>query len=247
MRIPRFHLDAELAPGQRLDLPAESARHAARVLRLHADDPIAVFDGRGAEHRAVIEMVSPTAVAVRVGEALGEQRESPLRLLLAQGIARGERMDLVVQKATELGVHGIQPLVTRRSEVRLDARRSARREAHWHAVSVAACEQSGRTRLPEVFPVREFAAWLDQLDDPFDTRLLLAPGATRPLARCPPPAGGAWLLVGPEGGLDGTEVDTARAAGFDAVALGPRTLRTETAALAVLTLAQGAWGDLGST
>ena len=224
------------------EAPPEQAHHLAHVLRLTAGDVLVVFDGRGLEYPAVIERIGKSRVTLRVSEPNEVDRESPLAVTLAQGISSGERMDYTVQKAVELGVHAIQPLATERSVVRLSAERAAKRVAHWQAIAASACEQCGRNRVPEVSAVATVTSWLAQV--PADAlRLTLSPGAESTLHEIVRPKGAVVLLVGPEGGLSPREQDDARAAGFVPLRLGPRVLRTETAALAAMAAMQALWGD----
>jgi 16S rRNA (uracil1498-N3)-methyltransferase len=224
------------------DAPRDAAHHLAHVLRLGEGDLLVVFDGRGLEYAATIERIGKSAVTLRVSEPNAVDRESPLAVTLAQGISSGERMDYTVQKAVELGVTAIQPLASERSIVRLSAERAAKRVAHWQGIVVAACEQSGRNRVPEVLPVASVTGWLAQV--PSDAlRLTLSPNAESTLHELERPQGSIALLVGPEGGLSPRERDDARAAGFSGLKLGPRVLRTETAALAALAAMQALWGD----
>ncbi|MBV8975611.1 MAG: 16S rRNA (uracil(1498)-N(3))-methyltransferase [Sinobacteraceae bacterium] len=243
MRLTRVYVDTALEPGADLTLPQGAASHLLRVLRLRPGAALTLFNGRGGEYLARIERVQRTEVTVAVGEHQAIERESPLPLTLAQGVSRGERMDLVVQKATELGVSRLVPVLTERSIVRLDDEQSDRKSSHWRSIAIAACEQCGRNRLPTVaLParLREFLA-----EPAGDTmRLLLSPSAERRLEDVPRPAAGAAVLIGPEGGLSDSEHADAQAAGFIGVNLGPRVLRTETAAIAALTLLQRAFGDL---
>jgi 16S rRNA (uracil1498-N3)-methyltransferase len=238
---PRLYVDLPLAPGRELDLPPDAAAHVARVLRLRAQDPVVLFDGDGRDFAGRLLAVQRQAVRVLVGAAGEVEAEPPLRLHLAAGLSRGERMDFVVQKAVELGVASIRPLFTERSVVRLDPERLDRRHEHWHGVIVAACEQSGRRRLPRLHPAQTLADWLPTVAGP---ALLLDPQAERSLATLPAPRGEATLLVGPEGGLSGDERAEAGRAGFVPVRLGPRILRTETAPVAALAAMQVLWGDL---
>lgn len=244
MRIPRIHVDHTLAAGAELALPAAAASHLVRVLRLRPGAPLVLFDGRGGEYPAELLGGSGPARA-RVGVHRLIERESPLRLTLLQGIARGERMDLIVQKATELGVSRIAPCLTEFGVVRLDATQAARRVARWRAIAIGACEQCGRNRPPQVDPVATFAAALDALaaDGP---RYLLDAAAPRQLAATAGGIGGATLLIGPEGGLSDAERALAERHGFEARRLGPRVLRTETAPLVALAVLQSASGDLGT-
>jgi 16S rRNA (uracil1498-N3)-methyltransferase len=243
MRLTRVHVTGALAAGGRRTLEGDAANHIARVLRLRPGDALTLFDGGGGEHAARIEEVRQGAVIVTVGERADPARESPLQLTLAQGVSRGERMDWVVQKATELGVSRIVPVLTERSVVKLDARQSQRKLQHWQGIAVAACEQSGRDRIPEIAAPRGLHDLLGDLR-PGVTRLLLSPAAGLRLGQLPAPEGEVVVLIGPEGGLAQTEQRAALAAGFAAVGLGPRVLRTETAAVAALTLLQHRFGDL---
>jgi 16S rRNA (uracil1498-N3)-methyltransferase len=243
MRLTRVHVCGPLAAGTRRVLEGDTANHIARVLRLRPGDPLSVFDGSGAEHAARIEEFRKAAVIVTVGDSSAPLRESSLRLTLAQGISRGERMDWVVQKSTELGVSRIVPIQTERSVVKLDPQQSARKLRHWQAIAIAACEQSGRTLLPELAPAQ---ALYDFLGDPDadGTRLLLSPAGSLRVDDLAREASRITVLIGPEGGLSEPEQRAAIAAGFLPVSLGPRILRTETAAVAALTLLQHRFGDL---
>jgi 16S rRNA (uracil1498-N3)-methyltransferase len=243
MRLTRVYLDALLEPGTRVALRGSAASHVTRVLRLRPGDALTLFNGRGGEYPGSIDKSHAGEVTVAVGEERTVERESPVALTLAQGVSRGERMDLVVQKATELGVSCIVPLLTERSVVRLDVQQAARKVAHWRGIAIAACEQSGRNRVPEVatpLALREFVRDAARAG----ARLLLSPAAPLRLDDVPPPVTQATVLIGPEGGLSESEEQLARAAGFTPVRLGPRVLRTETAAIAALTLLQRKFGDL---
>src|SRR6516162_8806639 len=243
MRLTRVYVDAALEPGTRLTLPASAAGHLTRVLRLRSKAAVTLFNGLGGEYAATIEQVRGSKVTVAVGDHQAIERESPFPLTLAQGVSRGERMDLVVQKATELGVVRLVPVLTERSIVRLDEEQSDRKSSHWRAIAIAACEQCGRNRLPEVALPAQLREFLRQPCGD-SVRLLLSPSATRRIEDVSRPAGGATVLIGPEGGLSDAEQEDALTAGFTAVNLGPRVLRTETAAIASLTLLQRAFGDL---
>lgn len=242
MRLTRVYVDAPLTPGGRVTLEGSAASHVTRVLRLRTGDALTLFNGAGGEYGASIAEARGGRLTVQVGEARALERESPLAVTLAQGVSRGERMDLVVQKATELGVHAIVPLFTERSVVRLSAPQATRKLTHWRAVAVAACEQSGRNRLPQIAAPLPLADFLHQPPEA-GARLLLSPQAVARIQDVPP-APAATVLIGPEGGLTETEQETALAAGFTPVRLGPRILRTETAALAALTVLQLEFGDL---
>jgi 16S rRNA (uracil1498-N3)-methyltransferase len=242
VRLTRVYVDAPLTPGERVALAGSAATHITRVLRLGARDPLTLFNGQGGEYAARIAEARGGRLTVVVGEAQPIERESALGLTLAQGVSRGERMDLVVQKATELGVGGIAPLFTERSVVRLSGPQAARKLEHWRAIAVSACEQSGRNRLPQVSAPVPLA---DFLQAPVSgTRLLLSPGGAVRIQDLPRPVAAVTVLIGPEGGLTEAERAAAVAAGFTPVRLGPRVLRTETAALAALSVLQSAFGDL---
>jgi 16S rRNA (uracil1498-N3)-methyltransferase len=244
MRTIRIHVELPLAIGQALDLPTQAGEHVARVLRLTAGAPITLFNGNGVDYPAVIQSVGKRDVQVRVEAALPVANESPLPLTLAQGVARGEKMDLIVQKATELGVARIVPLLTERSEVKLDASRAEKRLAHWQAVVASACEQSGRACLPEVLPAVPLEHWLRDLPQDDALRLALLPEGSRRPGELQFPAAGGLLVVGPEGGLGQRDTSALTDAGFTGLRLGPRILRTETAGLAALAALQALHGDV---
>jgi len=243
MRLTRVHVDASLAPGERVRVAGSAATHIARVLRLKAGDALTLFNGRGGEYAGRIEEFGKGAVTVSVGEQRPIERESSLALTLAQGVSRGERMDWVVQKATELGASRIVPVFTERSVVRLAAKQADRKVQHWRAIAVGACEQSGRNRIPEVAAPLDFHEFL-QTEAPAAMRLLLSPTGAVRMSDLEHSGTGITVLIGPEGGLAEAEQQAAVAAGFKPVRLGPRVLRTETAALAALTLIQRDFGDL---
>jgi 16S rRNA (uracil1498-N3)-methyltransferase len=243
MPSPRFYLDQALAPGARFSLPPGPARHAARALRLGVDDAITLFNGRGGEYAARIERIQKDEVAVSVTGFTDVERESRLRVTLAQGISSGERMDYTLQKAVELGVAAIQPIAARRSVVKLAGERADRRVSHWQGVVASACEQCGRNQVPPVATPLTLAGWLGQ-ERPAGGRLLfLSPLAEARLADLPPPGAMDCLIAGPEGGFEADEIAALHAAGATPVRLGPRVLRTETAALAALAAMQTLWGD----
>ena len=214
------------------------------MLRLRVGASLALFNGQGGEYAASIDKAHGGSVTVAVGAASAIERESPLELTLAQGVSRGERMDLVVQKATELGVSRLVPLLTERSVVQLSAQHAQRKVNHWRAIAVAACEQCGRNRLPQLAAPAALSDFLRGADAAGHTRLLLSAHGTVTLAELARPAAGVTVLIGPEGGLTDEEAQAAIAAGFTAVRLGPRVLRTETAAIAALALLQRQFGDL---
>ena len=244
MRTIRIHLDLPLAAGAEVALPAQAGEHVARVLRLAAGDPLTLFNGDGADYAATILAIGKREVRVRVLDRQAVARESPLRLTLAQGVARGEKMDLIVQKATELGVARIVPLLAERSEVKLDAARAEKRLAHWRAVAASACEQSGRARVPQISPALPLEAWLRELAADGALRLALLPEGTQRPGELRFQAAGGVLVVGPEGGLGQRDTAALSEAGFIGLKLGPRILRTETAGLAALAALQALHGDV---
>lgn len=244
MRIPRIHVPAVLSAGDVLQLPEQAGEHLARVLRLESGHPLILFNGDGSEYDARLAALSKRSVTAEVAARREVSRESPLALTLVQGVARGEKMDWILQKATELGVARIVPVVTERTEVRLDEDRAGKRLAHWTSVVAAACEQCGRNVLPEVLAPQKLMAWCAGLSAA-DTaaRFALLPEAEtgpRDIGALPQ---GAVLLIGPEGGLSDQDIAVARNAGFRGLRLGPRILRTETAGLAAIAALQAIAGD----
>ena len=243
MRLTRVYVDAPVAAGKRLVVAGSAANHITRVLRLRNGDALTVFDGSGGEFGARIEEFRKDSVLVSVKDHRPLDRESPLPLTLAQGISRGERMDWIIQKATELGTSRIVPLFTKRSVVRLDDKQADRKLQHWRAIAISACEQCGRNRIPELAAPVDFFDVLPA-DSSGATRLLLSPTGDLRIDDLQDVAKGITVLIGPEGGLEDVEQEAAIAAGFKAVRLGPRVLRTETAAIAALTIIQRYFGDL---
>ncbi|HSJ48893.1 MAG TPA: 16S rRNA (uracil(1498)-N(3))-methyltransferase [Gammaproteobacteria bacterium] len=242
MRSTRLYLDNRLVPGTEVELDERGAHHVARVLRMKPGAPLQLFDGRGNEADAYLASVEKRRVSARIEALLDRNAESPLRLVLGQGISRGERMDFTLQKSVELGVTRIVPLWTEHSQVQLDEKRLEKRMEHWRGVIISACEQSGRNVLPELAAPVRLSEWVAELNGE-ELGLLLDPLQSASLAELSPPVGMVRLLVGPEGGLSDGEAGCAREAGFVGVRLGPRILRTETAALATLAALQALWGD----
>ena len=247
MRPIRCYVSEPLRANSVVDLPEAAAVHIRRVLRLRAGAELTLFDGHGGEYAATLAAGEP--LRAQVGTHRQVEREAPLPVTLLQGLARGERMDWIVQKATELGVAAIAPIASRYSIVQLEAGAAARRVAHWRSVAIGACEQCGRNRLPLIRPPRELPAACSEVAA--SLRLLLAPDADISLPQCleaalvgdAGPTPSVALLIGPEGGLADEEIELARRAGFSPCTLGPRTLRTETAPLAALAVIQTLAGD----
>ncbi len=244
MRQIRLFVDTDLAPGSEQVLPAFAAEHAMRALRLRSGDHVILFNGDGHDYPATLTAASKREALVTVDSRLPLDNESPLRLGLAQALARGEKMDLIMQKATELGVTRIVPLQTRRCDVRLDSARAEKRLTHWRGVVISACEQCGRARIPVVEPVQTLRDWTGTLPDAAVKRLMLTPGEGCRARELPDLAQGAVVMAGPEGGLDPHDLATLRSAGFEALNLGPRILRTESAGLTALAALQALFGDI---
>ena len=242
MKPPRVYHPGPLQAGRDACLDESASRHLSRVLRMRGGEPVTLFNGEGGEYRAVIRSAERDAVRVRIEAFDPAERESSLRIGLAQVISAGERMDLTVQKAVELGAAWIQPLLARQGKVRLEADRAERRVRHWRKVVIAACEQCGRNRLPTVAPVLALADWLGTRDSA-RRGILLDPASALRLSRAGPMEGEIALLAGAESGFTEEENAMARHMGFVAVSLGPRVLRTETAGLAALAAMQALWGD----
>jgi 16S rRNA (uracil1498-N3)-methyltransferase len=245
MRIPRVYTVQPLAEGRSVELDTGPSKHLLMVLRLNPGASLALFDGSGREFEAILETTDNRRARVRIGTARTSGSESPLRITLAQGISRGERMDFTLQKAAELGIEEIIPVLTERSVVRLDGRQAARKQQHWQQLVIGACEQSGRVRVPAVQAPLALRDLLSDRPQTAGLDLLLHPEASASLnGLAAPGQNPIRLLVGPEGGLSEAETAAAQLAGFTAVRLGPRVLRTETAALVALSLLQARWGDL---
>ena len=243
MRLTRVFVDAPLAPGAELALPDAVAAHLVRVLRLQPGDACVLFNGDGHDHAARLVAADKRGARVQVGAGTVVDGESPLRITLVQGIARGEKMDWILQKATELGIHAIVPVGSERSEVKLDPERAGKRLAHWRSVVVSACEQCGRARVPEIAAAQSLQAALSDL--PAVPRFLLDPEAMQSIAGIPQPlASGCVLAVGPEGGWSPRDREVLQQAGFSGLRLGPRILRTETAGIAAIAALQAHFGDL---
>ena len=238
MRLSRFFIDAPLSLG-RHELPEAQAHYIGRVLRLAPGAAVQLFDGSGREYLGELAEVGKKSVSVELREVFDGLAESPLRIHLGQGLSRGERMDWAIQKATELGVAEITPLVSERCEVRLKDERADKRLAHWRQITISACEQCGRSVLPVIHAPLNLDDWQRQVQA--ELKLVLHPVA-EPLASHARPSSLAFL-IGPERGLSEAEVEQAKSHGFHAARLGPRVLRTETAPVVALSVAQQLWGD----
>ena len=249
--MPRFYCAPPIPLSGSFDLPPDAAHHAARVLRLRVGDTVEIFDGMGNECHGVIADLSGKRVAVANLIPTDIRRESPLHVVLAQALSSSEKMDWVIQKATELGVTEIQPLATERSVARLSAERAAKRLEHWQQVAISACEQCGRNVLPKIHAPLDIMVWLQQTktmpdkmpDTKYIAKYILLPEGAATLHDQARPHGKAVLLVGAEGGFSQTETTTALRCGFASIRLGARVMRTETAAIAGLAVLQTLWGD----
>ena len=249
--MPRFFVAAPLVAGETLSLPDDVVRHV-QVLRLQTGDALDLFDGKGGEYRAHLLEIGKRTAIVQLDEFVAREAEPPYRITLAQGVAGGDKMDWLIEKAVELGVSRVLPLTTAKSVVRLQGERAVKRRDHWQALTRAACEQCGRNRVPQVEPLADLRHWLAALAQADGTskpgngalKLMLSPRGAQQFDTLPraAPSSGVILLIGPEGGLSETEEDEARACGFLAVGLGPRILRTETAGIAVLAALAARWG-----
>tara|TARA_R110000782_G_scaffold183207_1_gene273451 strand:- start:856 stop:1590 length:735 start_codon:yes stop_codon:yes gene_type:complete len=240
----RLFVSGELINGAEIELTGDRARYLGKVLRARIGDALRVFNGDGPEWPAHIQSIGKSRVVLSLGDSIDAGTESPLKVHLVQGISRGERMDFVVQKATELGVKRITPVLTEYGVVKLNGERAEKRRDHWQKIAASACEQSGRTRLPLIDTPIPLKNWFGNKPEKVDAELILAPGAATPLASIAAPETKVCILVGPEGGFSDTEYDDADAMCFKAVSLGPRILRTESAAPAALAVMQSHWGDL---
>jgi 16S rRNA (uracil1498-N3)-methyltransferase len=241
MRIPRIHTGQTLQGNTDLQLEPGSSQHIARALRMRAGDMLTLFNGEGGEYAAEILAVDKKKVLVRTGARQQRDLESTLQIHLGIAVSRGDRMDWVIQKATELGVYELTPLFTERTEVKLTGDRADKKIQHWRQVAISACEQCGRNHLPTVNPMQTLDQWLCTTEA--DRKLVLHHRAD-PIGNAGDTPGSLALLVGPEGGLDGAEIEAAEQAGFSSLRLGPRVLRTETAPLAAIAILQAYWGDM---
>ena len=243
MRIPRFYFGGDLSLGARVALDKDAAHHASRVLRMNEGDHVNLFNGDDHLYGASILRITKGEVMVVVQSRAAVSAESRLSVVLAQGIASGERMDFILQKSVELGVAAIQPIQTERSVVRLQGERTEKRAQHWQNLVAAACAQCGRNVVPAVLPISDLSSWLGSVSAVPALRILLSPHAEQALGSLTPPSGLVHLAVGPEGGFSAQEEAALLQCGYTPTRLGARILRTETAALAALAAMQTLWGD----
>jgi 16S rRNA (uracil1498-N3)-methyltransferase len=257
VRLTRVFVEGELQSGSVVELPRETGAHLAKVLRARSGDEVVLFNGDGREFTGAVEKVHGSRVSASIGAARSMDRESPFQLTLVQCVPRGDRMDFIVQKATELGVVRIIPVLSQRSVVRLDEAQAASKQVHWRAVAVSACEQCGRNRLPSVAapqPLLNYLGALAQATEDTGLRLVLEPERARRTARgaqsidiaFPQPVLRAEIAIGPEGGFAPEELEAFDLSAFSRVGLGPRVLRTETAAIAAIVVLQARFGDMSA-
>lgn len=239
----RFFCPEQLITGATVALPEVAASHAARVLRMQVRDHAVLFNGDGFDYACELVSVQKSGVTARILSNKPITNESPLDILLLQGMSSGDRMDYTIQKAVELGVKAIQPIATERSVVKLNQERAEKRVAHWQQIVISACEQSGRAYVPVVHAPLSLSQWLAKHPQHESSRILLNPVGAKQLAQLPKPTSQIQLLIGAEGGLSAHEIETATAHGFQSILLGPRVLRTETAALAAIASMHTLWGD----
>ncbi len=248
MRIPRFYISSDISIQQTIKLPDEAGQHLSRVLRMKCDQQVTLFNGQGGEFLATIVDIQRHRVTVSIESFSNQDCESPLDLTLIQCISRGDRMDYTIQKAVELGVNTIQPVFSQRGMVKLDEKRAARKVEHWQKVAISACEQSGRNKVPSVLnPIKIIEALTLQINTK-DLKLLMhtSDGSAQPYTLSSANHGlrSCVLLAGPEGGLTTEEVSLAQQQDFQLIQLGPRILRTETAAIALISILQSRLGDM---
>jgi len=242
MRLTRVYVEADLTPGSVVELPLGTASHLAKVLRARSGDELILFNGDGREFMGAIESVRGSRVSASVGDSRGVDRESPLAITLVQCVPRGDRMDFIVQKATELGVARLVPVLSQRSVVRLDKTHSESKAIHWRAVAVSACEQCGRNRVPAIEPAKPLLDYLGEPASGTGPKLVFEPDSAD--AHPAAPGGAAEIAIGPEGGFAPDELEAFRVAGYSQVGLGPRILRAETAAIAAVVWLQARFGDM---
>jgi len=247
MSTPRFYCPVTLPSAGIFELPPVAAHHAHRVLRLRENNPVQIFDGAGNCCDATINSISGKHVDLNIIKTCPPQHAPPLHIVLAQAMSSSDKMDWIVQKATELGATEIQPVQTQRSVARLSNERADKRTLHWRGVVIAACEQSGRNNLLQVHPPIELSHWLASQRNNTSSKFILQPDDAITLNKVAKPQGTVTLLIGPEGGFSPEEILMAKQAGFIPILLGPRVLRTETAALAGITALQLLWGDMNTT
>lgn len=240
MAKARIWVEEPLTKGSELTLPKGAAHHLSRVLRSRIKDQVTLFNGDGFDYCATIKAITRDKTVVVINNQSGKEAPCPIDIHLGLAISKGQRMDFAIQKAVELGVNAITPLITSRTVVRLNAEKAEQRKRHWQQIVIAACEQSGRRSVPQVYPVTKLEAWIENHEV---YGIVLDPSAQTSLADLTKPEEPLYLVAGPEGGLSSSEIDLLGHKGFNRVRLGPRVLRTETAPLAAIAAIQMRWGD----
>ncbi|MDG2090114.1 MAG: 16S rRNA (uracil(1498)-N(3))-methyltransferase [Gammaproteobacteria bacterium] len=243
MRISRIYTDLPLKLESSIKLEGQQAHYLSKVLRLKANAYIILFNGDGFEYKSLVTVIDKHSITLEIQESAAASSESPLHTILGLGLSRGERMDIAIQKSTELGVTEIVPLFTKYSEVKLQGERLQKKLKHWQQIVISACEQSSRNSIPKVHLPQQYSSWCKELD--CELKLIFEPTGKTALPGEEKPTHVA-LLIGPEGGFSEQEINHATKAGFQAIRLGPRILRTETAPVAALTSLQLLWGDFNS-
>jgi 16S rRNA (uracil1498-N3)-methyltransferase len=244
MSRTRLHIDGPLSANSRIEITGDPARYIGRVLRLGPNDDLTLFDGSGGEYHATILSLGKDSAMLSIADHVDRDVESPLAIHLLQGISRGDRMDFVVQKVTELGVQRITPLITDYSVVKLEPKRAEKRLQHWQGIAASACEQSGRNVLPQVDAPQPLRNWLGEDVEMPGKRMIMKPGAKDTIKSINNDVRELILLIGPEGGFSEAEYELAEATGFSAIGFGDRILRTETAAVAAIASLQTLYGAL---
>jgi len=239
MRIPRIYHDGDLTVGQTIELDRNASQHVCKVLRLEVDAELRLFDGKGKSVTASLQSISDKHAHAFIQTEILEITESPLRIHLGLGISKGDRMDYAIQKAVEVGVHTITPLLTEYTMVRLDEKRKAKKINHWQGIILSACEQSGRSFLPTLNPIEPLSMWQDHNTS---CKIVFDTEAEQPLSKLEP-SKDVSILIGPEGGLSKNEILQAHTHDFHSIKLGPRILRTETAVVSTCSALQVLWGD----
>ncbi len=241
MATTRIYVDLDLSVQKQLELPEVAGNHVGRVLRMRVSDPLILFNGQGGEFIAKITSVNRAKVNVEISTFVNQERESTLRITLGQALSKGDKMDFTIQKAVELGVNNITPLLTRYSNVRLDENKLDKKLEHWRKVIISACEQCGRNTIPELADITKVDDWVPHTKA--DLKLLLAPDAESSLSDLDEKPESICIVIGPEGGLSRSEIRSLEDNNFTGIRLGPRILRTETAGLTTVAALQNQFGD----
>ena len=240
MRIPRIYTPQTLTCGKLAELEPQASKHIAKVLRLKEDHPIKLFNGLGGEYQATIHSIDKKTVHLSIDSHLPENFESPINTHIAVAVSKGDKMDMIVQKCTELGVTSISPIITERSDVKLDPERWIKKNQHWKNVSISACEQSGRNLIPEIHDIQTFSSWVKNCTD--GEKCIFHPVAEDNFKDVSE-SRDYFMCFGSEGGFSYNEISDATSSGFKVISMGGRVLRAETAPLSALSIMQAQWGD----